>query len=87
MWQIGKHFIRDLEAELKVFRHLGDQTGEIFFIGKFVIDGVHVDAFEDLGIFRQAIFLKAGFGKFAAVFVAVAVVEPSRLAGIFRTSP
>ena len=78
-------FIGHLECELKIVRHLGDEAGEIFFVGKFVVGGVHANCLEGLGVFGQAIFLESRHGEFAAIDVMGFVVDQSAPARIFPT--
>jgi hypothetical protein len=70
---------------LEIVRHLCDEACEIFFVGKFVIGGVHANRLECLGIFGQTIFLESRHGEFAAKDVTRFVVEHSAPAGIFPT--
>ena len=82
--QVGKFldgdFIRDLEAELKIRRHLRGQPFQIFVRWKRVVCRVHADRLEHLGIFAQAVPLKPRLGDFALTLVArrrVKLPEPA----------
>jgi hypothetical protein len=76
-------FIRHLEAEEKILRHLRQHAFEVAPVGKPVIGAIDADGFEDLGVFAQAVLLEPGFRHLAPVFVAAWIVKHSTPAGVF----
>ena len=58
-WQVreplDRDLVRDLDAELKILRHVRNHASQIPVVGEFVIGGIDADRFEDFGVFGQAI--------------------------------
>src|ERR1017187_4869865 len=84
LWEfLNGDFIRHLETKLKILRHLGNHSLKIFFIREAVIRAVHTDGLEHLGVFGQAVFLKAQIVKFPGIAEARFIVENPAPAWIF----
>jgi hypothetical protein len=71
------------EGELKIRRHLGGHSFEIFDGWKGVIGCVHAHGFENLRIFSQTILLKPRFDELAPPDIARLVVKHPAQAGRF----
>src|SRR5664279_3727639 len=80
-----RDFIGDFETKLKIRRHLGSQSFEIFLRWERVIRCVNADRLEHLGIFFQAITLKPCLGNLASVLVTRWRVKLAEPAVIFPT--
>jgi len=61
--------VRHLEAKSEIVWNLIDQALEILPAWKIIIGGIHANAFENVGVFTQAVALKSRFGKFAPELV------------------